>query len=130
MEQQLGTQRLGHFVRLAVRIDFRTFKDTIRQAEFVEYGSHALTELDLREQSEVKVACQSGDAALGYPAVTVPKRKFSFWRSVTFPGKGASNRVLAQARVEVESLPHTMKRSSNCSMVMFLLKTGMIVVYI
>ena len=72
----------------------------------------------------------SGDAVPAYPMVTVPKRNFLSWRSVTFPGRGASNKILAHSRVAAKSLPHTMKRSSNCSMVMFLLKTGMIVMYI
>ena len=49
LEQQLRTKSLSHLAKLAVRADFRSFKDTVRQVEFVEHCLHALPELDLRE---------------------------------------------------------------------------------
>ena len=130
LEQQFGTQRLGHLAQLAVGL--------ISVPSKMQYGRPSLLSTDSTRsrnwisvsRSEVNAACQSGDAAPAYPMVTVPKRNFPSWRSVTFPGRGASNKILAHSRVAAKSFPHTMKRSSNCSMVMFLLKTGMIVMYI
>ena len=49
LEQQLGAQRLGHLVQLAVGADFSTLKDTVRKTEFVEHCLHALPELNFRK---------------------------------------------------------------------------------
>ena len=95
--EQFGAQRSGYLSPSWLSGDFRALEDAVRQAEFAEHGLHLPPEPDSVSRSEVNAACQSGDAVPAYPMVTVPKRNFLSWRSVTFP-VGVSNKILAHSR--------------------------------